>query len=47
MPPERARRMSDAHPAPKQSTQPLPRATQRPKRPDSDEGVIIDFEDDE
>ena len=47
MPPERARRISDAQPPQKQSTQPLPRATQRPRRPDSDDGVIIDFDDDD
>jgi len=47
MPPERARRVSDAQPPQKQSTQPLPRANVRPRRPDSDDGVIIDFDDDD
>jgi hypothetical protein len=50
MPPERSRRISELRPPakqappPKQSTQPLPRPTQRPE---TDDGVIIDFDDDD
>ncbi|HEY1552815.1 MAG TPA: hypothetical protein VGG28_33530, partial [Kofleriaceae bacterium] len=43
MPPARAGRVSDV----KQSTQPLPRQAPRVRRPDSDDGVIIDFDDDD
>jgi hypothetical protein len=43
MPPARAGRVSDV----KQTTQPLPRQTPRVRRPDSDDGVIIDFDDDD
>ncbi|HEX4456210.1 MAG TPA: hypothetical protein VH143_35355 [Kofleriaceae bacterium] len=50
MPPARAGRVSDAttgRPQPKQTTQPLPRQAPRVRRPDSDDGVIIDFDDDD
>jgi hypothetical protein len=50
MPPARAARVSDAatvRPQPKQTTQPLPRQAPRVRRPDSDDGVIIDFDDDD
>ncbi len=50
MPPARAGRVSDAtsgRPQPKQTTQPLPRQAPRVRRPDTDDGVIIDFDDDD
>ncbi len=46
MPPARASRVSDEPPV-KQSTQPLPRMPARARRAETDDGVIIDFEDDD